>query len=239
MDDRARPKLRLTREQKTGFALLFIFALVTVGLGLFQIRNTIYSPFAPKPAAEAATPLVLDEKTKLQQIDTDHDGLNDYEELEFYKTSPYLADTDSDGIKDKVEIDSGSDPLCPTGQTCSAAEADGRRVASTTPGLLGDFQSPLDALLPGQSFGAADLATTSTAAAVAPQPPALTPEQMQSITRDPKLLRELLLRTGRVNKADLDKIDDATLLLMANGLAPAPASPASASPQLDGSSSTT
>ena len=79
---------------------------------------------------------MLDETTRLQQIDTDQDGIHDYEELNFYQTSPYLPDTDSDGISDKDEIDQGSDPLCPEGGQCAEAEAN----VDTGPELI---ESPL------------------------------------------------------------------------------------------------
>ena len=53
-----------------------------------------------------------------QQKDTDSDGLSDYDEINIYKTSPYLEDTDGDGFTDKEEIDSGNDPNCPGSENC-------------------------------------------------------------------------------------------------------------------------
>jgi len=44
-------------------------------------------------------------------MDTDGDGLNDFEELMNYKTNPLLADTDAGSVNDKVEVDRGTDPL--------------------------------------------------------------------------------------------------------------------------------
>ncbi|MFZ2190058.1 MAG: hypothetical protein WAV48_04720, partial [Candidatus Magasanikiibacteriota bacterium] len=101
----------LNNTQKTGFVLLLVFGILAVGLGLLQMRNAIYNPFYSQVAmtGEAdADNLILDESARLQSIDTDRDGINDWEELNFYETSPYLADTDSDGMEDKVEIDSGT-----------------------------------------------------------------------------------------------------------------------------------
>src|SRR3989344_6059197 len=104
-----------TREQKMGTILLFVFAVLTVGLGLLQLRNNIYGPFALHPG-KTQVEVFADEKTRLQSIDTDHDVLNDYEELEFFETSPYLPDTDSDGVSDNDEIEKGTNPLCVEGQ---------------------------------------------------------------------------------------------------------------------------
>lgn len=58
-----------------------------------------------------------DEALKL--LDTDRDGLSDYDELYIYNTSPFLEDSDSDGVSDKVEIERGQDPNCPIGKDCS------------------------------------------------------------------------------------------------------------------------
>lgn len=46
-------------------------------------------------------------------IDTDSDGLTDYEEVSLYATNPLLNDTDSDGIRDGDEIKLGLNPNNP------------------------------------------------------------------------------------------------------------------------------
>jgi len=46
-------------------------------------------------------------------IDSDGDGLSDWEEINIYGTDPYLADTDGDGVSDFLEILYGTDPLVP------------------------------------------------------------------------------------------------------------------------------
>ena len=37
-------------------------------------------------------------------VDTDHDGLTDYQEIHVYKTNPLKADTDDDGLSDRDEV---------------------------------------------------------------------------------------------------------------------------------------
>jgi hypothetical protein len=43
-------------------------------------------------------------------VDTDKDGLSDYDEVTIYKTNPQKDDTDGDGFKDGDEVKSGYNP---------------------------------------------------------------------------------------------------------------------------------
>ncbi len=188
-----------------GAFFLLAFGLLTIGLGWLQLHNTLYGPFVLRPGETPAKVRYADEKTKLQQIDTDHDGLNDYEELNFYQTSPYLPDTDSDGISDKDEIDRGSDPLCVEGQSCSAA---GEESPAPDPAL------PVSPILENVE-GAADILSGLPAAAA----PAF---DMDTLASDPRALRELIMKTGKMKAEELEKIDDATLLSIAKELVSSP-----------------
>ncbi len=109
---------RLSREQKIGFGLLLIFAILTVGLGALQIRNSMYEPFALNKEIPGVISDKIDTVAALHYRDTDFDGLNDFDELYVYGTSPYLADTDSDGVNDKEEIAAGKNPVCAEGRAC-------------------------------------------------------------------------------------------------------------------------
>lgn len=195
----------LSSEQKMGAILLFVFALFAVGLGVLQLRNTIYGPFVTRPAGAGLSPEVFfaDERTRLQRIDTDQDGLNDYEELEFYGTSPYLPDTDSDGIGDKEEIDRGIDALCPEGQTCAGAtDLPREESVLAVPPIAGD--NALDLLRQ------ATLDARASAGSAA--------SDLEALASDPALLRQLLLASGKIKEEDLKKLDDATLLSIAKDL---------------------
>ncbi|MHA1880217.1 MAG: hypothetical protein ACTSYG_07445, partial [Candidatus Heimdallarchaeota archaeon] len=46
-------------------------------------------------------------------IDSDSDGLTDFDEVTIYHTDPTLWDTDGDGFSDGIEIQKGTDPLDP------------------------------------------------------------------------------------------------------------------------------
>ena len=43
-------------------------------------------------------------------LDTDGDGLTDFEEINYYGTDPNNADTDGDGVTDGDEVAQGTDP---------------------------------------------------------------------------------------------------------------------------------
>ncbi len=109
---------RITHEQKIGLILLSAFILLAVTLGLIQMRNTIYKPFALNKSIPPMIGEQVNTPEALRYRDTDYDGLNDFDELYVYTTSPYLADSDSDGISDKDEIEGGKNPNCPEGKNC-------------------------------------------------------------------------------------------------------------------------
>lgn len=113
-------KRSLNHEQKISFVLLLFFGIIGISFGVLKIRNTLYKPFALTNNIPYTIQTLAQDVTHLQFRDTDKDGLNDFEELYVYKTSPYVSDTDSDGIDDKTEIDKGDNPLCAVGRPCGA-----------------------------------------------------------------------------------------------------------------------
>ncbi|MEA3449919.1 MAG: hypothetical protein U9Q85_02980 [Patescibacteria group bacterium] len=122
--------VKLKTSQKVAFVVLAFFAVFVFGAWVVQLKNSIVSPLA-RPAAVATDnsnnasictgPNCTDGTIEeLKAKDTDKDGLNDYEELEIYKTSPYLEDSDSDGFSDYEEVQSDNDPNCPDGANCGS-----------------------------------------------------------------------------------------------------------------------
>lgn len=195
-----------TREQKVGFSLLLIFGVMTIGLGVLQMRNNIYTPYVVRldddPKDQLAA-ILNDDEIRLQSIDTDQDGLNNYEEIYFYKTSAYLPDTDSDGISDKEEIEAGTDPLCAKGAACESADSAGPANVTST-GAFGD-PGPAPELGDGQGFGG-----LVPAAPAQPQ----TAQDLDAILNNPHQIREILLRTGQVSREQLDQFSNEELLAM-------------------------
>jgi len=194
----------LDKNQKIAAAGLAVFAVLIVALWAAQLKNNIYGPFNSPAGQNQIVADAQNSDAALMAKDTDGDSLSDYDELNIYKTSPYLADTDSDGFKDAEEINSGNDPNCPQGQTCAAGLLDNTAAsqATSTPGASGDI---LNNLL--NQFGAKEPTTQPASGANS-----LSPDQLNALKNiDAASLRALLLSNG-MDKATLDKISDADLI---------------------------
>lgn len=197
----------LTREQKAGFFIFVIIAVGTVFLGIRSFGANIRRPFDVQRSSYTGPKFLLDGQKDSELIaqqkntDTDGDGLNDYDELNVYKTSPYLKDSDSDGYDDHTEILSGNNPNCPSGKECGGngvVSADSSPQNQPVPeDLLGALPIP----------GSLDLSSSST--------PAYSSQDIQvflsSLT--PPEIRSLLISQG-VPKEKVDSIPDAELLNM-------------------------
>jgi len=90
-------------------------------------------------------------------LDTDSDGLSDYDEVYLYGTNPYLGDTDGDGMDDAQELTAGTSPtnaddvFCVT--ECSSAGATNPLVVcwDTVTGRLYTVNGAEDLLAPSWS----------------------------------------------------------------------------------------
>ena len=61
---------------------------------------------------------------RAEVLDSDGDGLSDYDEIHLYHTDPHLADTDGDGHPDGQEVASGYSPL-QAGKKLKEVDTDG------------------------------------------------------------------------------------------------------------------
>lgn len=177
----------LSKNQKLALFGLAVFAIFIIGLWALTLKQQINAPLAQNSLKGADQSAIFeDEEEKQKKEDTDGDGLSDWDELNIYKTSPYIFDSDSDGLSDGAEIMSNTDPNCPQGKICSTASQDS--PAAETEDSAGDFQALEDDSDP------ADLS-------------ALLAGQLDAAS-----LRKILLDSGSVAKEDLEKISDAELL---------------------------
>ncbi len=126
-------KIERTPMEKFFVFFLIIITVSALVLGYLQMKKNIESPMYSSYLREKRGELrekysieninvniQAQDVAKLQNQDSDLDGLSDYAELYLYQTSAYLEDTDSDGISDKQEILEGKDPKCPEGQVCTS-----------------------------------------------------------------------------------------------------------------------
>ncbi len=120
-----RSKKHLTHEERVAFGFIAACGIGAVIFGGLSFFSNVKKPFlisytGPRYVTSAEKE---SEQTALQRItDTDEDGVSDYDELNIFSTSPYIADSDSDGKLDGSEILEGGDPNCATGKTCASTE---------------------------------------------------------------------------------------------------------------------
>ena len=140
-------------KEKTAMAAVLVVSFLAVILGVTQLAQAVKRPIADLMSLQDASNINAqnDAVANLEQQlkDTDGDGLTDYNELNIYKTSPYLSDSDSDGISDKAEIDAGHDPNCAGRDNCfrtDITQSTGATASTEQPGQLN-----IQALLSGQS----------------------------------------------------------------------------------------
>jgi len=192
MPDDKKSRHSLSKTQKMGFILLFVFAVFAVGLGILQIRNNMYGPYALNNEIPPLDSSQINSAEALKYRDTDHDGLSDYDEIYAYGTSPYLADTDSDGVPDNVEVQRGTNPLCDEKKNNCNGELGISSTAIPTNGVSSSTDLGVEA-------------------------PTGTPVDLNAALSDPQQLRQLLLSAG-VEKSILDGTSDADLLQMAKDI---------------------
>ncbi|MDP3836511.1 MAG: hypothetical protein Q8Q67_00125 [bacterium] len=173
----------LPRPQRTAFLLLSALSLGVFIFWVWQFNDKITRPFQ---VVEAPTSSLEDFQIALSDVDTDGDGLTDYEEINLYGTSPYLADSDSDGISDREEIERGADPNCAAGTACDL-------------GVIAQATSTVNDLIPEPIQINTDSADEDTL------------QLMMSGQADASLLRSLLLDSG-VSAEILNSLSDEELI---------------------------
>jgi len=173
----------LPRQQKMAAVFLAAFSILIVVSAAILFNFKLNKPFSTDKKMFSATTATTSD---LSKIDSDGDGLSDYDETNIYQTSPYLEDSDSDGLNDKQEIAQGTNPNCPSGKICNAVEV--APVASSSD--IGGNIAPIE--IPVMSGAAA-----------------IVPGIGNEVT--PATLRQILLQNG-YDQATLDKISDEDIM---------------------------
>jgi hypothetical protein len=193
----------LKTHQKLSLGVVAVIGITTLVFGFFQLQRTIFEPLEIRGDVKFKTSEELEEErlAQLKEQDTDADGLNDYDELYLFRTSPFLADSDSDGLNDGIEVAQSSDPNCPSGKSCRMAGSEPTGTADvvgqpqTPPNLAPDEQTMLLAM--EKVFGGMNEMTPET---MNQRLQELSTEELRQFMRDIGVPEEML-----------EKTDDATL----------------------------
>ncbi len=109
MDGRIRPDgdtNTFTGKKQDGFYNL------GVGISYYTPSKTVRKERPAQVPVVTPTPVVQQRPVDLKTIDSDGDGISDYDEINLYKTDPRKADTDGDGLSDYAELmQHRTDPL--------------------------------------------------------------------------------------------------------------------------------
>jgi hypothetical protein len=199
----------LPQPQKIAVIFLFILAIFIVVFWVWQMQTQINAPFSYNGTTTstlgATSATSSASMNLLKSTDTDHDGISDYDELYTYKTSPYLADSDSDGIPDLKEIEQGTNPNCPEGQTCTSATGN---ATSTSVNSNNVISSDLSSAITATTTTTAATSSSGLNASAVDQ---ATLQKALNGQADAATIRALLIQSG-ANKTELDKVSDADLL---------------------------
>ncbi len=186
---------------KAMFGALVFLGVATLILGTLQLGKNIGGTSNGVVANSATTGVEETEKTieQLQTMDTDGDGLTDFDELYVYGTSPYLKDSDSDTFDDNEEIDQGFDPNCPKGQDCRGTANTETNTNSNT-----NSQTEIEQNLNNGLDTSVGEDTTSRV---------LTAEEKAALKQlTPAEMRQLLVESGGVTAEQLEGVSDEDLM---------------------------
>lgn len=146
------------RQNRRFLGAIVLIAVLSLLFGVFRLRNTLNSSLVLNSSGSSSkmrvnsAPHIADALT-LQKQDTDGDGLNDYDELNRYETSPYLVDSDSDEATDAAEVRVGTDPNCPKGQECGVISAISSEKQGLELSVAGTFSENETTLPPFEAEG--------------------------------------------------------------------------------------
>ncbi len=193
------------KRHKTAFVVLACVTVVIIALWVMKLRGDIINPLygGIDPNSLQSASQTIDADAQMKSQDTDLDGLNDWDELNIYKTSPYLADSDSDSTNDREEVEKGTDPNCAAGKICGAA----LEQNTSTPAITTDSNL--------------SVTPTSTATPETSNNAALTSEEKEALKKiigasnDPAVLRSFLLQSG-ADSEYINSLSDADLQAVIN-----------------------
>jgi uncharacterized protein YxeA len=126
-----------SKKEKINTIIIVVVGIAALIFCVYEMAYGIMNPFSfLNNSGSQNTATTTNANDSLKNMDTDGDGLSDYDETYIYNSSVYLEDTDGDGILDGQEVKNNTDPSCPQGQTCSTGYNFGASSSGTTPTLV-------------------------------------------------------------------------------------------------------
>lgn len=202
----------LSREQKVSLVILMACGVTAFVLSIQRVHSRVVDPFkvsvtqvkTAQDTLNKLDPTAADE-ARAKRMDTDGDGLSDWDESHAYRTSPYLRDTDGDGIPDNVEIAQGMNPNCPKGQQCVAQVLDTSAVASSS-AILNPLQ--IQRQSPDQLYATFQQGSNVGRDQLKQQGATTVSD---ALVRDPASIRKALIQSGQVSEAQVNQMTDEQL----------------------------
>ncbi len=204
---------RLEQKQKAFFAIFVLFSCMALVFSYISVKEGISAPFRVSVKEASKNVELLKDQAQEQEalakrIDSDGDGLSDWDEQNVYKSSPYLWSTAGDGVPDNIKIAMGENPLCKLGEPCTAQSMKFDLPTDSFP-LMDVSGQPnvndqLSSILMGENQVGENFRGAAEEAGVE--------FDLDAIPRDPALLRQALMQTGKVDQAKMDSLSDEELL---------------------------
>lgn len=200
----------MDKNRKIALIVLSVFSVSIIVIWSLNFKNSLRDPFSYKgdlivnntnnqnncADGNCAVGEITSDNLELKNIDTDGDGISDWDELFVYGTSPYLEDTDGDGLSDYEEIFVYKTNVnCPEGQNCSNSLSQSE-VQNIEPS--DDFYNFLTSL---ETSVEQDINSTSSNSSLG--------ESLEDL--DVQSLRQILIQSG-IEENDLQQISDDDLL---------------------------
>lgn len=203
----------MDKNRKIALIVLSVFSVSIIVIWSLNFKNSLRDPFSYKgdlivnntnnqnncADGNCATGEMTSDNLELKNIDTDGDGISDWDELFVYGTSPYLEDTDGDTLSDYEEIFVyKTNANCPEGQDCSNSLSQSTSQNSGSSEASNDFYDFLTSL---ETSVEQDVNSTSSNSSMG----------NSSEKVDAQSLRQILIQSG-IEESDLEQINDDDLM---------------------------
>lgn len=206
----------MDKNRKIALIILSVFSVAIIVIWGLNFKNSLQNPFSyqgdlvsnninnSKTNCEDGNCSVgemTSDNLELKSIDTDGDGISDWDELFVYGTSPYLEDTDGDTLSDYEEIFVYKTNVnCPEGKNCSNSSDQSENQNSVSSENSNDFYDFLTSL---ETSVEQDINSTSSNALSGDKTGAL----------DAQSLRQILIQSG-MEESELQQINDDDLMIL-------------------------